>query len=195
MEIDLTWWLALSWAPTERASRTMMKTATCSSVAVSRGSPGEKRITPSAARRAPSVIATPSTSRALARTEPTSAVCARGVSEATCDASVAVEHPIDQAVLDRLLGWEKAVALHVDAHLLGLALCVLGVDVIDAIAHAEDLARVDLDVGRLPFKAGRGLVDEDARVGQRGTLAFGPRGQQQRAHRHRHPDAHRLDVG
>src|SRR2546423_6351858 len=110
-----------------------------------------------------------------------SAARSRGVSEATCGASVAVEHPIDQAVLDRLLGWEKAIALHVDTHLLGLAACVLGVDVIDAIAHAEDLARVDLDVGRLPFKAGRGLVDEDARVGQRGALALAPRGQQQRA--------------
>src|SRR5436309_14984597 len=124
-----------------------------------------------------------------------SAARSRGVSEATCDASVAVEHPIYQAVLDRLLGWEEAVALHVDAHLLRLAACVLGIDVIDPIADAEDLARVDLDVGRLSFKAGRGLVDEDARVGQRRALALGPRGQQQRAHRPRHPDAHRLDVG
>src|SRR5438067_12473941 len=117
-----------------------------------------------------------------------SAARSRGVSEATCDASVAVEHPIDQAVLDRLLGWEEAVALHVDAHLLRLAACVLGVDVIDPIADAEDLARVDLDVGRPPLKTARRLLDEDARLWQRRALALGPRGQQQPAHPHRHPN-------
>src|SRR5205085_9904302 len=71
---------------------------------------------------------------------------------------------------------------------------VLSVDPIDAVAHVEDLARVYLDVRRLAFKAGRGLMDEDARVGQRGTLARGAGGEQQRAHRHRHAHAHRLDV-
>ena len=49
---------------------TMMKLATSSSVAVSLGSRGPKRITPSDAWRAPSTITRPSTSSALASSEP-----------------------------------------------------------------------------------------------------------------------------
>ena len=54
----------------------MMNTVTCKSVAVSRGSRFEKRMTPSCERRAPTTITRPSTSSALASTEPTIAVCA-----------------------------------------------------------------------------------------------------------------------
>ncbi len=54
----------------------MMNTVTCSSVAVSRGRRLEKRITPSGARRAPTTITSPSTSRALAKIEPMIAVWA-----------------------------------------------------------------------------------------------------------------------
>src|SRR5439155_14924288 len=95
-----------------------------------------------------------------------SAARSRCVSAAT-RSSVTVEDAVDQPVLDGLLGREEAVALHVGAHLLGLASRVLSVDLVDAVAHVEDLARVYLDVRRLPFKARRGLMDEDARVGQR----------------------------
>ena len=51
---------------------------------------------------------------------------------------------------------------------------VLGVDLVDRRAHFEDLARVDLDVGRLAFEARRGLVDQDPRVGQHRALALRP---------------------
>ena len=54
----------------------MMNTVTCSSVAVSRGSRLEKRISPSCERRAPTTTTRPSTSSAFARIEPTIAVCA-----------------------------------------------------------------------------------------------------------------------
>jgi hypothetical protein len=47
----------------------------------------------------------------------------------------------------------------------------------------EDLAGVDLDVGRLALEAARGLMDHDPGVGQREALALGAGGQQQRAHR------------
>ena len=53
-----------------------MNTVTCSSVAVSRGRRLEKRMIPSCERRAPTTITRPSTSSALARIEPTIAVCA-----------------------------------------------------------------------------------------------------------------------
>ncbi len=53
-----------------------MNTVTCSSVAVSRGRRLEKRITSSGARLAPTTITSPSTSSALANTDPTIAVWA-----------------------------------------------------------------------------------------------------------------------
>ena len=57
----------VSWAT---PTMTMMKLATSSSVAVSLGSRGPKRITPSDACRAPSTMTRPSTSSALTNSEP-----------------------------------------------------------------------------------------------------------------------------
>ena len=53
-----------------------MNDATSSSVAVSFGSLGLKRMMPSCARRAPAMITSPSTSSALTRIEPRIAVSA-----------------------------------------------------------------------------------------------------------------------
>ena len=58
----------------------MIEEASRSSVAVSRGRPVLKRITPSRSRRAPTTITSPSTSSALARIEPMRDVCATTVS-------------------------------------------------------------------------------------------------------------------
>ena len=60
----------------------MMKTASRSSVAVSFGSRRWKRIVPSALRRAPATIASPSTSSAFANSEPMIDVCATTISPA-----------------------------------------------------------------------------------------------------------------
>ncbi len=65
----------------------MMNTVTSSSVAVSLGSRREKRIVPSGARRAPTTITRPSTSSALAKIEPTIAVCAT-TSSPFCSAKI-----------------------------------------------------------------------------------------------------------
>src|SRR5579859_3804591 len=54
--------------------------------------------------------------------------------------SVALEDAVDETVLARPLGAEEAVSLHVGAHLLGRLAGVLGVDLIDTAAQAEDLA-------------------------------------------------------
>ena len=78
---------------------------------------------------------------------------------------MALQDLVDEPVLARLLGGEEAVALHVGAHLLGAAAGVVGVDLVDPGAQVQNLAGVDLDVGGLPFEAGRGLVDEDPGVG------------------------------
>src|SRR3954447_18127047 len=63
------------------------------------------------------------------------------------------EDPVEQSILDGLVGLEEAVALHVDVHLLvGLA-GVLRVDRVDAGAQLERLAGVDLDVGGLTLES------------------------------------------
>src|SRR5581483_12019786 len=79
--------------------------------------------------------------------------------------SVVVDHAVDQTVLDRFLGLEEPVALHVGMHLLHRLPGVLGVDLVDPAADVEDLAGVDLDVGRLTLEPGRWLMDQDAAVG------------------------------
>ena len=61
---------------------TMMKLVTSSSVAVSLGSRGPKRMTPSGELRAPTTITRPSTSSALANSEPMIDVCATTTSPA-----------------------------------------------------------------------------------------------------------------
>ncbi len=65
----------------------MMNTVTSSSVAVSRGSLWEKRITPSGAFIAPTTITRPSTSIALAKIDPMIAVCAT-TSSPFCSAKI-----------------------------------------------------------------------------------------------------------
>ena len=64
-----------------------------------------------------------------------------------------LDHPVDEPVLDRLLGAEEAVALHVLVQLLDGLPGVAGVDLLGAPAQLEHLAGVDLDVGGLPLEA------------------------------------------
>src|SRR3954454_5389489 len=108
---------------------------------------------------------------------------------------VAVDDPIRQPVLDGFRGGEVAIALHVLVDLRDRVARVMRVDLVDAAALGDDLARVDVDVGRLPLEAAGGLVDEDLRVRQGHALAVGASGQQQRTHRHRDPEADRLHLG
>ena len=71
---------------------------------------------------------------------------------------------------------------------------VLGDDLLEPALEVDRLARLDLDVGRLPLEAAPDLVDQDLRVRQRHPLPFRAAGEQQRAHAHRDPDADRLHV-
>ena len=84
------------------------------------------------------------------------------------------DHPVDQPVLERLLGGEEAVALHVVAHALLRLPGVPGVDLVDLLAQRQRLAGVDLDVACLALEAARRLVDQDPAVGQRQALALVP---------------------
>src|SRR6202050_2796733 len=102
---------------------------------------------------------------------------------------------IYDAVLPGLLRAHEVVALGVLADLLELFAGVLGDDLVEAVAHVDDLLGVDLDIGRLALEARRHLMYQDLGVGQRHALAMRTPGQQQRAHRHRDTDADRLHVG
>ena len=55
---------------------------------------------------------------------------------------------------------------------------VLHEDLVHLLAQAQDLPRLDVDVGRLALDAAERLVDHDPRVGQREALALGPGRQQ-----------------
>ena len=88
---------------------------------------------------------------------------------------VVLDDAVDQAVLDRLLRGEEAVALHVRVDLLLGLPGVERVDLVDPLARLEDLSRVDLDVGRLALEAGRRLVDQDAAVRQRACACLSRR--------------------
>src|SRR5215204_1955172 len=68
-------------------------------------------------------------------------------------ASVLGDHPIDDAVLDGLIGAHEVVALGVGTHLLHVLARVLGDDLVEPAAQLDDLAGVDLDVGRLALEA------------------------------------------
>jgi len=70
---------------------------------------------------------------------------------------------------------------------------VLGVDLVEPVAHLEDLLGVDGDVGGLPRRATGGLVDHDPRVRQRPPLPARPRGEEQRRHGGGLADAERGD--
>src|SRR5438270_502132 len=109
--------------------------------------------------------------------------------------SVVVDDAVDQAVLERFVRLEEAVALHVVMNTLERLPGVLRVDLVDPPTDIENLPRVDLDVGRLPLESDRGLMGEDAAVREGQALAFGASGQHARSHRHRAADAGRVGFG
>ena len=102
---------------------------------------------------------------------------------------------VDDPVLARFFRRHEVVALHVLRDPLERLTGVLGDDLFQAPLDVDHLARLDLDVGGLPFEATRNLVDQDLRVWQRQPLPLRAAGEEQRAHRHREPDTGRLDLG
>src|SRR5271156_6184047 len=80
--------------------------------------------------------------------------------------SPANDYLINQSVFNRLLGTEVQVALSI---LLDLAQALTGVpykDVVDLLAHAQNLTRLDIDVGRLALGAPQGLMNHNPRMRQ-----------------------------
>src|SRR5688572_21116855 len=103
---------------------------------------------------------------------------------------------VDQSVGDRLVGGENAVTLAVGVDLLLRSPGVESEDLVEARAHAEEVERVNGDVGLLPAQAAHPrLVDEHATVGQARALALGAAGKEHRGERAGLPHAQRGHVG
>src|SRR5829696_3448597 len=104
------------------------------------------------------------------------------------------DHTIDESVVLRLFGAHEVVPLGIPGHLFQVLAAVVRQDLVQAVAHVDDLLGVDLDVGGLALEGRGHLVDQDLRVGQRHALARRAARQEQRPHRHRDADADGLDV-
>src|SRR5205807_4420950 len=80
--------------------------------------------------------------------------------------TAAFDDLVDDAVVLGFVRAHEEVALGVVVDDLDGLAGVVGEDLIEAPADAQDLLSVDLDVGRLAAETRRGLMDEHARVGQ-----------------------------
>ena len=94
----------------------------------------------------------------------------------------AIDDVIDQAVLASLFGTHETVAVGVFLQPLERLAGVPLVDLVELFLHADELFRVDQDLGRGPLHAGKRLVDHDPAMRQGIPLALGAGGQQERAH-------------
>src|SRR6185369_8545328 len=93
------------------------------------------------------------------------------------------EHFVDEAESLGLVGLEELVTVHRLLDLLDRLAGVLGVKLVEALAHAQDLARLDLDVRGHDLGAARGLVDHDPAVAQGDAHPGLAGGQKEAAHR------------
>src|SRR3990172_7320903 len=81
------------------------------------------------------------------------------------------DHLIDDTVLAGDFGGHDEVALHVLLDLGDVLSGVLRQNLVQALARAQDLFRLDVDVGRLTRSTSRRLVDDDPGVREGETLS------------------------
>ena len=74
---------------------------------------------------------------------------------------------VDEPELHRFEGRQKLVALDCGGDDFERLAGVAHVDFIEPSPQGQDLARLNLDIGRLTLRPARGLMDHDPRVGQR----------------------------
>mmetsp|Transcript_78799 Transcript_78799/g.225584 ORF Transcript_78799/g.225584 Transcript_78799/m.225584 type:complete len:292 (-) Transcript_78799:71-946(-) len=97
-------------------------------------------------------------------------------------AGLGLDHLVDDAVVHRLLRRHEKVAITVLLDLLDGLASVVGDERVEARADVQDLLSLDLDVCGLALRATKRLVDHDARVRQRPTLARGTGAEEESAH-------------
>ncbi len=101
-----------------------------------------------------------------------------------------LDNGVNQAEQPGLIGAHEAVALHARGDLVDALTGDVGVDVVEPVSQLQYFICVNRDVAGLPAGAAAGLVQHDARVGQRLAMAALARRQQQRRHAARLPHAH-----
>ena len=106
----------------------------------------------------------------------------------------ALDDLVDEAVLERLVGGEPAVAVGVVLDLLDGLAGVLGDQLEQDLLDVERLLGLDLDVGGRATHARGRLVHHDPRVRQGVALALGAGAEQELAHRRGQAHADRGDV-
>src|SRR5205085_2927165 len=103
---------------------------------------------------------------------------------------------IDHAVLDGLFGLHDVIAVDIAGDTLDRLPRRIREHRIEDLAHAQDLAGINVDVRGLAGQTlHRWLVDHNARVRQAEALAFRALGQQHGRHRSGLADADGHDVG
>mmetsp|Transcript_40395 Transcript_40395/g.86109 ORF Transcript_40395/g.86109 Transcript_40395/m.86109 type:complete len:223 (-) Transcript_40395:269-937(-) len=136
------------------------------------------------------------------RRESRRGVCGRGAALADhqlrtrdrWNAHLRTEHLIDDAVVLGLLGCHEEVSVAIVLHLVDGLAGIVGNVLAKECADEEDLLGLDLDVGGLALGTAERLVDHDARVGQRATLALLAGTKQEGPHGRGGPKAHRINV-
>src|SRR5438045_8333557 len=106
-----------------------------------------------------------------------------------------LEHLIDEAEGLGFVGLEELVAVHRLLDLLELLAGIFGVKLIEALAHVQYLACLDLDVRGHALGAARGLVNHDPAVGESDAHPGLASGKKEAAHRSGLADAHGADLG
>src|SRR6476660_6459908 len=81
-------------------------------------------------------------------------------------AGPALDHLVDQAELHRLDRRQKLIALERGLDRLERLVGGLNVNLVEPRPQSQDLARLDLDIGSLPLRPARGLMDHDPGVRQ-----------------------------
>src|SRR5262249_10567384 len=123
-----------------------------------------------------------------------SATCGPGRSQSGALRSPC-EYVVDNTVIFCLARSHDVVAIRILLDARERLAGVVRQNFIEALAHAQDFLRMDVDVARLARDPRHpGLMDEDPRVRQRETFPFGTRCEQHGRHRRSLTDAVRLDV-
>ena len=96
---------------------------------------------------------------------------------------------VDDSVVDGLLGRHEEIPVAVRLDLVLGLVAVFGNVGVEDLPDEQNLLGLDLDIGGLSLGSSQRLVDHDAGVGQRPSLALGAGTQQKGTHRGGHSEA------
>jgi hypothetical protein len=179
-------WVALYVASSARPSRRsrvsdLLECPSCAATCVSGTPPPARHGTASPCRDSAKTRQLRTSTRAERTTACRRRLCgARWVGARPArETSMMRDHSVDDPVLARLVRRHEVVALHVLRDPLERLARVLGDDLFQAPLDADYFARLDLDIGCLPFETAGDLVEQSLRVWQRRPLPLRAAGEEQ----------------